>query len=106
MEKEKGLGNVGGLVDVDINLNLGQLTSTLDMLTNALKETGDKAKSTISEAVGKLREAGAPDLKKASEKEGGKGKATEAYHRTVAELQIAKDKGDKEAAKLLKEMKA
>lgn len=103
MEKKQGSEGIG--LGVDINLRLGELTSTLDKLGNALKETGEKAKGMISEAVGKLREAGAQKLKEASRKEGGKGEATEAYERTVKQLQTASERGDAEAKKLLNEMK-
>lgn len=103
MEKQKASE---GLLNVNVDLNLGVLTSTLDSLSNALKETGDKAKSLISEAVTKLSEAGAKNLKEASHKEGGKGEATKAYNRTIKELQAATDKGDAKAKKLLSEMKA
>lgn len=106
MEKQKGPLGSGLGAALNVELRIGELTSALDMLGNALKETGDKAQQLISEAVGKLREAGVQNLKQASEKEGGHGEATEAYKRTVNQLETASKKGDAEADKLLREMNA
>jgi ElaB/YqjD/DUF883 family membrane-anchored ribosome-binding protein len=106
MEKQQGSEGLGLGAKVNIDLRLGELTSVLDRLENALKETGDKARSKISEAVGKLREAGVKDLKEASQREDAQGEAKKAYERTVKQLQTAADRGDAEANKLLDEMKA
>lgn len=104
MEKQKGSEGIG--LNANVALNLGNFTAPLDMLTNALKETGEKAKSLISEAVSKLSEANVEKLQAASEKEGGHGPATDTYNRSLKELRAASDKGDTEAKKLLTKMKA
>ncbi len=100
MQEEKS--NVGLGVNVGVDVNLQGLESAVGMLTNALKQTGDTATQLIGDAVRKIREAGAPKLKEASQ--GGDSKVKNAYERTVSELQKARDKGNEEAKKLLSEM--
>lgn len=89
---------------LNVGLKIDELTDTLDLLAKALHEADDKAKATIAEAVLKLRESGAQNLKAASQAEGGHGDVTQLYNRTIGRLQTAADKGDVEATKLLAEI--
>lgn len=104
MERQRSSTGMGLNAGVNVSLEIGELTSTLDMLASALKEADDKAKVMISEAVRKLRASGAQNLKTASEAEEGHGEMTQLYNRTISRLQTAADKGDTEASQLLAEI--
>ena len=104
MERQQSSTGVGLDAHVNVSLKFGELTNTLDMLADALKEADDKAKVMISEAVCKLRESGAQNLKAAAQAEEGHGEVTQLYNRTISRLQKAADKGDTEASQLLSEI--
>jgi hypothetical protein len=107
METEKNQGKSGpvGLgLGLDVNLRLGDLKNTLAQLTDALEHTGEMAVGTLTGLVRKIRDAGAGGLKQAKEKEGGRGEASDTYHRMVTQLQDAARKGEDEARKLLSDL--
>jgi hypothetical protein len=98
--KSTGLG-LG--VNLDVDLKLGELRNTLDMLTDALKQTGDKATDMISGAIAKFREAGVGNLRQAAQQQEG-GEQSQLYDRIVNNLRTAAERGESEARNLLKEM--
>ena len=96
--KPTGLG-LG--VNLDIDLKLGELRNTLDMLTDALTQTGEKATDMIAGAVNKFRQAGVENLQKSA---GEGGEQSELYNRIVTNLKSAADKGEAEARNLLNDL--
>ncbi len=104
MEELQSSKGAGLGAHVNVGLKIDELKSTLDLLAKAIHEADDKEKAMITEAVLKLRESGAQNLKAASHAEGGDGDLTQLYNRTVKRLQTAADKGDVEATKLLAEI--
>jgi len=102
-EKPAGLGlGVNLDLGVDIDLKLAELRGTLNMLTDALRETGDMATDLIAGVVYKLREASVGTLKKAAAQEGGE--KAEIYDQIVSKLQAAANRGETEARNLLSDL--
>ncbi len=98
---EQKPAGVGLGVGVDLNLQLGGLKSALDMLTDALKETGETATDLITNAVNKIREFGPEQFKQFKGKEGEQG---DLYDRTVSNLRKAADRGESEAREMLNKL--
>lgn len=97
MSQEKSTG-LGLGVGVDINLRLGELRNVVDMLTDALKQTGETATDMIANAVRKIRETGTESFK---EFKGQEGEAGSLYDKTVSQLRQAADRGEQEARDML-----
>jgi uncharacterized coiled-coil DUF342 family protein len=106
-EKKTGSGGIGlGLgVDVGINLKLNELRSAIDMLTDALRQTGDTATSLVTDAVRKIRDVGVESFKEFKEFRGKEGEEykerANIYDQTVSKLREAASRGEEEARDML-----
>jgi hypothetical protein len=101
------LGGIG----LDVNLRIGEIRSTVDQLTDAVTQTGDKLVSTVADAVHKLRDAGFGQLKESYEqccKTGHEECCHEEhaalYQRALGLLRSAAGKGVQVARDLLNEL--
>lgn len=104
MEKNMGigLGNLG--VDINLTLRLGEIKNTVDMLTDAIQQTGETATNVIADAVQKLRDAGVGDLQKSLGQGEGREERQNVYNKLVSSLRDAASKGYETAKSLLNEL--
>jgi hypothetical protein len=99
-ETETTSQGLGLGLGVDITLELGALRSGIDMLTDALRQTGETTTDLFADAIRKIREAGPEQLKKAAEE--GQGEAKDTYNTLVSKLQDAAGRGEEEARNMLR----
>lgn len=100
-EHEKTETTAGGIgLGVDVNITLKQLDNVVDLLSDALRETGSAVSSSIGDAINKIKEMGPQNLKQQAQQGGQEDK----YQQMVGMLQQAADRGEEEAGNLLRQM--
>ncbi len=97
-----GGGGLGLGLGVDLNIRLGELRSAVDMLTDALRQTGDTATSLVTDAVRKIKDVGVETFKEMRGQGGEQqGEGANLYDQTVSKLREAADRGEQEARDML-----
>jgi len=93
-------GGMGSLV-----IDLSALQSSVNMLQDAIKQSGQQAEQAINNAVNQIRQSGwMKDIKSAKEKGSADSEAWRAYQSALNVLRQAAEKGNAEAKNFLRQL--